>query len=204
MDWIKRARLLQQSESSLPHMFKMKFIDFESERLMFRKFCKDDFSTVFSWHNDIENMGFRRDGVKTEAETHKYLYWAISEAGAVECKNFWFAVICKETDALIGEAILLDVPEKPEIGWLVDKKFWQKGFGAEIGNALLYFAFDVLNLRRVIAACHVDNHASYKLMEKIGMRREALFLKEKLYGDTWCDRLQYAILYEEWAALYRS
>ena len=203
MDWIKRAHLLQ-SESGGSLMYKMKFVEFESERIMYRKFHKNDFTKVFSWHSDIENMGFRRDGTKTETETRKYLAWTISEANADECKNYWFAAVCKESNTLIGEAILLDVPEKPEIGWLVDKNNWQKGFGAEIGNALLYFAFDVLNLRRVIAACHVDNHASYKLMEKIGMRREAHFVKEKLYRDTWCDRLQYAILREEWDALYES
>jgi RimJ/RimL family protein N-acetyltransferase len=65
-------------------------------------------------------------------------------------------------------------------------------------NKLLKFGFQALNLRRVIAACHVDNHASYKLMEKIGMRREGHFIKEKLHGNVYCDRFQYAILQEEW------
>ena len=179
----------------------MKFSEFEHENFIFRKFNADDFSTVFSWHKDSENMGYRRDGVKTESETRKYLEWIIAEANADVCKNFWFAVVRKADNKLLGEGILLDVPEKPEMGWLIDKHYWGQGYGTEVGYALLKFGFDVLNLRRIIAACHVDNHASYRLMEKIGMRREAHFVKEKLYGVDWCDRYQYAILQEEWEHL---
>ena len=178
----------------------MKFINFESERLIYRKFNEDDFPVLFKWHSDIENMGYRRDGVKTESETRKFMEWIIAEANAEECKNFWFAVVRKEDNKLIGEAILKDVPEKPEIGWLVHKDYWRQGYGTEIGNALLKLSFEILNLRRIIAACHVDNHASYKLMERIGMRREAHFVKEKPYGNDWCDRFQYAILQDEWKA----
>ena len=176
----------------------MPFTAFESENLCFRKFNVDDFATVFSWHSDPENMGYRRDGVKTEPETRKYLEWVITEVNADVCKNFWFAVVRKADHTLLGEGILNDVPEKPEIGWLIDKQYWKQGYGTEVGHALLQFGFGVLNLRRIIAACHADNHASYRLMEKIGMRREAHFIKEKRYGDIWCDRFQYAILQEEW------
>jgi len=178
----------------------MKFTEFESERLKYRKFTEDDFAVLFNWHGNTENMGYRRDGVKTEAQTRKYMEWIISQANAEECENFWFAAVRKEDNQLVGEAILKDLPDKPEIGWLVGKNFWQQGYGTEIGNALLKFSFQMLNLHRIIAGCHVDNHASYKLMERIGMRREAHFVKAVKYGDTWCDRYQYAILREEWEA----
>jgi RimJ/RimL family protein N-acetyltransferase len=144
-------------------------------------------------------MGYRRDGVKTENETREYLSRNIAAANKNECEEFWFAAVRKEDNKLIGEAILfLESREIPEMGWLIDKNYWRQGYGEEIGRALLHFSFEILNLRRVIAACHVDNHASYKLMEKIGMRREALFIKEKLHGNVWCDRFQYAILQEEY------
>ena len=201
MDWIKRAHIFKKKDNSCEHQCKqqgIKFTEFESKRLIFRKFHKNDFPVVLTWHSDPENMGYRRDGVKSVEEVHIFLNWVISEANSEECKNFWFAVVEKDSNKLLGEAILNDVPDKPEIGWLVDKKHWGNGIGTEIGASLLYYAFDILKLRRVIAACHVENHASYKLMEKIGMRREARFVKEKLYGDTWCDRYQYAILREEW------
>ncbi|MCL2199539.1 MAG: GNAT family N-acetyltransferase [Defluviitaleaceae bacterium] len=183
---------------------KIKFSEFESERLIFRKFCEDDFSVLYSWRKDTENMGYRRDGVKTEEETRQHLEWIIAEASADECESLWFAVARKDDNKLIGEGILLHMPENPEMGWLVGKDHWQQGYGTEIGHALLKFCFQTLNLRRIIAACHVDNHASYKLMEKIGMRREAHFIQEKLYGDVWCDRYQYAILRDEWLIIQQK
>jgi RimJ/RimL family protein N-acetyltransferase len=178
-----------------------RFSEFETERFLFRKFSEDDFPVLRKWHGDAENMGYRRDGVKSEAETKKYMEWIIAEANADECKNFWFAVVQKSDGKLIGEGIILDVPEKPELGWLIDKDYRGNGYGAEIGRALLGYGFAKLQARRIIAACHVENHASYKLMEKIKMRREAHFIKEKFYGSEWCDRYQYAILREEWEKL---
>jgi len=176
----------------------MKFIEFESKRLIYRKFREDDFSVMFDWHSNAENMGYRSDGVKTEARMREYLNGVIAEANEDECKNFWFAAVRKDDNVLIGEGLIMDIPEKPEIGWLVGKDYWQRGYGTEIGSALLRYSFEILNLRRVIAGCHVDNHASYKLMEKIGMRREAHFIKARKIGNEWCDRYQYAILREEW------
>lgn len=176
----------------------MKFVEFESERLIFRKFNEDDFPVVFSWHGNAENMGYRRDGVKTEAETRDYLRNLIDTANADPCEDFWFAAARKSDGRLIGEGIIFHVPERPELGWLVDKKFWRQGYGEEITRGLLKFSFEALNLHRVIAACHVDNHASYRMMEKVGMRREGHFLKAALVGGEWCDRYQYAMLREEY------
>ncbi|MCL2356064.1 MAG: GNAT family N-acetyltransferase [Defluviitaleaceae bacterium] len=177
-------------------MIATKFTEFEFERLIFRKFREADFPIVYSWHSDAETMQYRRDGVKTEAETREFLNNAIAAANADPCEDFWFAVVCEEV--LIGEGILFNDRNEPELGWLVDKNHWGQGYGTKIGSALLKFAFDTLNLHRVIACCNVDNHASYRMMEKIGMRREGHHLKAKLVGGVWCDRFQYAILREEY------
>lgn len=176
----------------------MKFTEFESERLIFRKFCGEDFPVVFSWHGDAENMSFRHDGVKTEAQTREHLAGIIACANADFCEDFWFAAVRKADNRLIGEGILFHLPERPEIGWLVDKNLRRQGYGEEIARSLLAFGFKTLDLRRIIAGCHVENHASYRLMEKIGMRREALFKKANFVCGEWSDRFQYAILREEY------
>ena len=176
----------------------MKFSEFESERLIFRKFSEDDFPVMYSWHRDAENMGFRRDGVKTEEETREFLHSIIADANEDECENFWFAVVRKTDGKLIGDGILFHIGNWPEIGWLVDKKYWRQGYGGEIGRALLKYGFETVKLHRIIAACHADNHASRKLIEGLRMRREAHFIKAQLHNGVWGDRYQYAILREEW------
>ena len=71
-----------------------------------------------------------------------------------------------------------------------------------MGQILLRFGFDELNLHRIVAHCDAENYGSYRVMEKIGMRREGLFLEgrpaNKLSDKKYGDELSYAILKDEW------
>ena len=98
--------------------------------------------------------------------------------------------------------MLLYVPENPGIGWTVHKNYWRRGYGTEMGKAILRLGFEYLNLHRIISGCYALNTASYKIMERIGMRREAHFIKSKkgnsMLNYEWYDEFQYAILQDEW------
>ena len=180
----------------------MKFVELESERLLYRKFRKDDFEIVFDWLSNTENMKYRRNGPLTEAQTREYINWAISEAETEPCVNYEYAVELKENDLLIGAGTLMHISGEPELGWTLHRDYWRKGFGTEIGRTMLKLGFDILNLRRIIASCNAENRGSYRIMELIGMRREAHFVKAQNGGSTlgnrWCDRYQYGILQNEW------
>ncbi|MDF2545033.1 MAG: GCN5-related N-acetyltransferase, partial [Herbinix sp.] len=182
----------------------MNFTEFETERFLFRKLRESDFPIVYDWLGNSENMKFRKSTL-SEEETHKYLDWAISSANEEECKNFEFATIIKETGALIGVASIFNLDIEPELGWTIHRNYWRHGYGTEMGKELLNFAFGTLSLRRIIAGCNANNIASYRIMEKIGMRREAHFIKSQRRNNElnaeWCDRFQYAILWEEWKKL---
>ncbi len=62
--------------------------------------------------------------------------------------------------------------------------------------------FERLGLRRIIADCNTLNRGSYRIMEKIGMRREAHYVKSyrgnSVLKHQWCDKYQYAMLREEY------
>ena len=182
----------------------MNFIELESERLIYRKFRECDFPIVFDWLNNAENMKYRTGEPRSEAEVRNYLTWAITGAEAEECNNYEFAVVFKNDNTLIGAATLMHVSDNPEIGWTIHRDYWRQGYGTEIGKTMLKLGFDILSLRRIIAGCNARNEGSYKIMERIGMRREAHFVKAQLGNSAlnheWCDRFQYAILQEEWAA----
>jgi len=182
----------------------MKFIELETERLSFRAFRESDFPVVYDWLGNAENMKYRKGEPRSEEETHQYLNWAMSSAAADECTNFEYAVVLKETGELIGAASLYNLAVEPEIGWSVHRKYWRQGFATEMGKVLLHLGFDMLGLRRIIAGCNARNQASYRIMERIGMRKEAHFVKAQLGNSAlnheWCDRFQYAILREEWKA----
>jgi len=149
-------------------------------------------------------MKYRRGEPRTENEVRDYINWAISNAVAEECTNYEYAVVLKSDNSLIGAATLMHLPDEPEIGWTLHRKHWRQGYGTEIGQTMLRLGFDILNLRRIIAGCNAENRGSYRIMEIIGMRREAHFIKAQFGGSAldnrWCDRYQYAILQDEWGA----
>lgn len=186
----------------------MKLTELESGRLLYRKFKDEDFPTVFDWLGNAENMRYRRGEPRSEAETRNYLAWAITNANADECSNFEFAVVTQADKILIGAATLMNLSTEPEIGWTLHRNFWRQGYGTEIGKTMLELGFNHLNLRRIIAGCNARNRASYRIMEKIGMRREAHFVKAQqgnsLLHYEWCDRFQYAILRDEWCVMTRE
>lgn len=88
-----------------------------------------------------------------------------------------------------------------EIGWSIDPAHHGRGFATEAAAELLAIAFDGLGLRRVYAECFADNIASWRVMEKIGMRREVDAKEEGLHRTKgWLDGYAYAILATEWRA----
>ena len=86
-----------------------------------------------------------------------------------------------------------------EIGWCVSPAHGRQGIATEGAAALLRLSFDVLGLHRVSANCFAGNVASWRVMEKLGMRREMHTTKDALLRTgEWADGLMYAILAEEW------
>jgi RimJ/RimL family protein N-acetyltransferase len=86
-----------------------------------------------------------------------------------------------------------------EIGWCLSPEHGRHGYATEAVEELVRICFDDLGLRRVKADCFADNEASWRLMERVGMRRELHTIRESLHrsGD-WLDGLGYALLAEEW------
>lgn len=89
-----------------------------------------------------------------------------------------------------------------EIGWCLDPVYAGKGYATEAITALLRVCFVELGLRRVTAGCFADNVASWRLMERLGMRREAHTVRDSLHrSGRWLDGLRYAMLADEWKDL---
>lgn len=86
-----------------------------------------------------------------------------------------------------------------EIGWCLAPAQAGHGYATEAVADLLDIAFDGLGVRRVIANCFAVNEPSWRLMERLGMRREAHNVRDTLHRDgEWYDGLTYALLADEW------
>ena len=88
-----------------------------------------------------------------------------------------------------------------ELGWVITPAQAGQGLATEAAGAALRICFQQLGLRRVFAQCFAANVPSWRVMEKLGMRREQHTVRESLHrSGEWMDGLMYAILADEWRA----
>ncbi len=85
------------------------------------------------------------------------------------------------------------------LGWLIHPDAGGQGLATEAVRELLRICFEDLGLRRVTAECFEANEPSWRLMERVGMRREVHTVRESLHrSGEWLDGLGYALLADEW------
>jgi RimJ/RimL family protein N-acetyltransferase len=86
-----------------------------------------------------------------------------------------------------------------ELGWCIAPDQAGRGYAKEAVRELFRLCFQELGLRRVVAGCFVGNEPSWRLMERLGMRRESHAVRESLHrSGEWMDGYGYALLREEW------
>ena len=91
------------------------------------------------------------------------------------------------------------VKVQAEIGWCLDPAYQGQGYAREAVEGLIEVCFGALGLRRVVANSFADNTASWRLMERLGMRREVYNVRDSLHRTgAWLDGVGYALLAEEW------
>jgi RimJ/RimL family protein N-acetyltransferase len=86
-----------------------------------------------------------------------------------------------------------------EIGYVFHPSYAGQGYATEACRELLRICYEDLGVRRVIAQCFADNTASWRLMERLGMRREQHTKQDSLHRNgQWLDGMMYALLKDEW------
>ncbi len=176
------------------------FDQIETERLRIRPFRPDDWPAVHAYASDDATMHFLPEGVMSDEQVRAF----IAEQSGDEARAF--AVVLKPDDRPIGHLVFHSWygPRTHEIGWVLRQDMRGKGYTTEGARALLRYGFETLGLHRIIATCQPENPASWRVMEKLGMRREAHFRKGHLWRDgSWWDEYFYAILAEEWGVAER-
>ncbi len=88
-----------------------------------------------------------------------------------------------------------------EIGWAIGVDYRGHGFATEAARGLIAYLFATHNDHRIFAGTIYTNTASWAVMERLGMRKEAHFVKAHppmTPGEAWIDTVRYAVLAEEW------
>jgi RimJ/RimL family protein N-acetyltransferase len=146
----------------------------ETARLLLRPATEADAAAIF-------------EAYAQDLEVTRYLMWrphrqlADTENYLERCRVGWNAgteltwLLTRRTDQRVLGAIAVR-PEghKASIGYVLARAFWRQGLMPEAGRALLGEACHIEGLHRVWAVCDVDNRASARVMEKLGMVREGI------------------------------
>ena len=168
----------------------------ETDRLLIRPFEPDDWRAVHAYASDPAVMRYIPGGALSEDQARAFV-------GRNEGDEASVAAVLKAEGRLVGHLPFHPwfAPRIWEIGWVFHPRYHGQGYATEAAAALLGHGFERLGLHRVVATCQPENVASWRVMEKLGMRREAHFRKGvRLDGETWLDEYLYAILEEDWFA----
>ncbi len=102
--------------------------------------------------------------------------------------------------SIIGDFMLRREDAGAQLGWVLDPAYTGHGYATEAVRELLRHCFQDLGVRRVTASCFLANDPSWRLMERVGMRREQHAVRESLHrSGRWLDTVTYAILRDEWS-----
>jgi RimJ/RimL family protein N-acetyltransferase len=85
-----------------------------------------------------------------------------------------------------------------EIGYLLHPDHQGRGYMTEACRPMLELGFTCFGMRRIIGRVEPRNPASWRVLERLGMRREAHFVENEWLRGEWQSELIYALLAAEW------
>ncbi len=177
----------------------------ETQRLRLRTVTQADFDAVYAYQSREDVTRWLYWGPRTPEEARDSLDLKIASTGIREEGDvLTLGVVLKATDELIGDFILHLVSlehETAEIGYIVHPDHAGRGYATEAGHALLGVAFEDAELHRVVGSTESRNTGSGRVLEKLGMRREAHLVENEFVRGEWQSELIYAILDREWHAM---
>ena len=142
-----------------------------TDRLLLRPLCLSDLKTVHEYACDSENTKYMLFLPNASVqETENFLYSVEREWQQELPSAFEFAIVLDDVQIGAVSISLGEITNQGEIGWILNKKYWNCGYVSEAATAVLDFAKTQLHLQRVIAQCDWRNIASARVMEKIGMQ----------------------------------
>jgi RimJ/RimL family protein N-acetyltransferase len=175
-------------------------IELRTGRLLLRPFSTTDVDDSVAYRDDEEFARYlpwvpqpftRRDAEEFVAR-NVLEPWETSPTFAVVLAGCVVGNINLEVDAKHQNAML---------GYAIGRDHWGKGLTPEAGRAVIGWGFDTFKLAKIWASTDLRNQRSWRVMEKLGMRREGVLRSHNVSRGQRIDEVSYGLLREEWDAL---
>jgi ribosomal-protein-alanine N-acetyltransferase len=179
-------------------------IEIITKRLLIRDHIEEDLNSM---HEILSNkkIMFYLPEIKTKNinESRNSLYIAINEANSNNRTKYFFAIIDKVTQDYIGEIGLTKTIESNvmNLGYFIKETYWGKGIVTEASREVISYAFSNLDALKIETGCIVDNKASERVMNKLGMIKNVELKRHVLLHKKLYDRVEYKLMKEEWLKL---
>lgn len=175
----------------------------ETERLVLRKFTKDDADDMFNnWINDKEVQSNYGEPVYESIEAAKELLdkWIIQYEN---CFFYRWAIILKENNECIGQIAFCSINlncSYADIEYCIGRNYQRKGYASEALSGVIKFTFEKTGLNRLQAFHRGRNISSGKVLQKSKMKYEGTLRQTMFYPETneFDDKIYYGILKEEY------
>jgi len=174
----------------------------DTKRLLLRKYEDGDVEDIVEYSLGADfrlarNLNWEPigEGVKAYYEPKRDIY--------PESYPAWFDLVIEfnagsKVVGNVGIGVKNNEQGQAEIGWLLGCRYQGQGIATEAVKALLTFGFGPMGLHRIYARTGSSNIRSRRLMERIGIRREAHFRQSHKVKGEWHDEVIYAVLVDEW------
>lgn len=172
-----------------------------TSRLLLREFAEEDWRAVVDYQSDPRYLRYYTWTVRTEQDVRAFVQQFLDWQQETPRLRYQMAIVLASSDQLIGNCgirLARAGAQEAELGFEVSPAYWSHGYATEAAQALLRFGFNDLGLHRVWGHCVADNVASWRVMEKLGMRCEGRLRENRWFKGRWWDTMVCAILEDEW------
>ena len=164
--------------------------------LRLRPSTLEDAEDLFAMLSDPESMKYWSDPpISDIADAIRILREDI-ESDAKGNSMCW-SVTLHGQDKMIGKCILFNFSQKnhrAEIGYILNRDYWRRGFAQQALEAVIEFAFNTLKLHRIEADVDPENAGSLGILEKLRFEREGLFRDRWYQSGKWVDSVMLGLL----------
>lgn len=169
-------------------------------RLILRWISEDDIDSLYEIFSDPQVMRYWSSVPLPSREAAAELQREIAESNESE-RMFKWGLALRDSNTLIGTTTLFNLNldnGRAEIGYAMGRAHWGKGYMNEGLKALVQYAFDVMELRRLEADVDPRNAPSIRTLERLGFQQEGLLRERWHVNGEIQDALFYGLLHREW------
>jgi RimJ/RimL family protein N-acetyltransferase len=174
-------------------------VPIETERLRLRRLTPDDLAAMHALDADPAVVRWLYDGPCSEDESRRALQRRLDRDPAT---GLTLGAEVRDAGELVGRVSLTVAAEhrQGEIGFIFSPAHQGKGYATEAAAAVLALAFGPYRLHRVVGRAEARNVASARVLEKLGMRREAHLIENEWVKGEWQSEVIYALLAREFTS----